>query len=86
MNGTCIPHKTDPVCTCNFGWKGEDCSIPNCPSDCNKRGKCDNGVCMCDANWTDLACDKPKCTKDCMNRGRCMMFNICDCEPNYFGG
>ena len=35
--GVCL----DGVCTCNGGWGGDACSVPQCPANCSGNGKCD---------------------------------------------
>ena len=37
------------VCTCNAGWRGAGCDIPECRNNCNHpNGECVNGMCRCD--------------------------------------
>ncbi|XP_062414882.1 tenascin-like isoform X1 [Pungitius pungitius] len=71
-------------CVCEPGWKGPNCTKPECPGNCRKRGRCVDGGCMCDAPWTGSDCTKLACPKDCHGRGLCHN-GTCRCDAGYGG-
>ncbi|KAL6096567.1 tnc [Pungitius sinensis] len=71
-------------CVCEPGWKGPNCTKPECPGNCRKRGRCVDGGCVCDAPWTGSDCTKLACPKDCHGRGLCHN-GTCRCDAGYGG-
>ncbi|XP_072908180.1 tenascin isoform X2 [Hemitrygon akajei] len=72
-------------CLCNPGWKGENCSEPECPETCNDRGTCIDGKCVCDAGFTGDDCGiDGSCPNDCSDQGRCIN-GVCSCFEGYAG-
>jgi len=74
------------VCTCNAGFRGEDCSKKTCPKDCSAQGVCsDNGVCTCNAGFRGDDCSKKTCPKDCSGQGQCLDNGVCTCNAGFRG-
>ncbi|XP_043939106.1 tenascin-like isoform X2 [Protopterus annectens] len=71
-------------CDCEKGWTGPTCSDPECPSNCNKHGKCINGRCVCDTGFTGADCSETECPDDCNDQGRCID-GKCVCFVGYSG-
>ncbi|XP_077478909.1 tenascin-like [Stigmatopora argus] len=71
-------------CTCEEGWKGSNCSEPDCPKNCRDRGHCKGGKCICEDPWTGLDCAQLLCSKDCLGHGLCVN-GSCHCEPGFSG-
>ncbi|XP_048469310.1 tenascin [Rhincodon typus] len=72
-------------CLCNPGWKGENCTEPECPENCNGRGTCINGKCLCEEGFTGEDCSiEAFCPNDCSDQGRCIN-GACHCFPSYTG-
>ncbi|XP_048414888.1 tenascin isoform X9 [Stegostoma tigrinum] len=72
-------------CLCNPGWKGENCTEPECPENCNGRGTCINGKCLCEEGFTGEDCSiEVFCPNDCSDQGRCIN-GVCHCFPSYTG-
>ncbi|KFW91412.1 Tenascin-R, partial [Phalacrocorax carbo] len=73
-------------CICEPGWKGTNCSEPDCPHNCFNRGLCaqGNGQCVCHEGFAGEDCSEPLCPNNCHNRGRCVD-NECICDEGYTG-
>ncbi|XP_063172525.1 tenascin isoform X1 [Candoia aspera] len=71
-------------CICEHGWKGPNCSEPECPQNCNDRGQCINGQCVCDSGYTGNDCGELACPGDCNDQGRCVD-GKCVCFDGYAG-
>ncbi|XP_062816818.1 tenascin isoform X5 [Anolis carolinensis] len=71
-------------CVCEAGWKGPNCSEPECPSNCNGRGLCVNGKCVCDEGYTGEDCGQRTCPGDCNDQGKCVD-GRCVCFDSYGG-
>ncbi|XP_061459945.1 tenascin isoform X2 [Rhineura floridana] len=71
-------------CICEPGWKGPNCSEPECPQNCNSRGRCINGKCICDDGYTGEECGQLACPGDCSDQGKCVD-GQCVCFDGYAG-
>ncbi|XP_039206897.1 tenascin isoform X4 [Crotalus tigris] len=71
-------------CICEQGWKGPNCSEPECPQNCNERGQCINGQCICDYGYAGYDCGELACPGDCNDQGRCVN-GKCVCFDGYAG-
>ncbi|XP_077904189.1 tenascin isoform X3 [Ictidomys tridecemlineatus] len=71
-------------CLCEPGWKGPNCSEPECPGNCNLRGQCLDGQCNCDEGFTGEDCSQLACPSDCNDQGRCVN-GVCVCFEGYAG-
>ncbi|XP_033615011.1 tenascin isoform X8 [Fukomys damarensis] len=71
-------------CICEPGWKGPNCSEPECPGNCNLRGQCLEGQCICDEGFTGEDCSQLACPSDCNDQGRCV-HGVCVCFEGYAG-
>uniref|UniRef100_A0A8C6IK91 Tenascin n=1 Tax=Mus spicilegus TaxID=10103 RepID=A0A8C6IK91_MUSSI len=71
-------------CVCEPGWKGPNCSEPDCPGNCNLRGQCLDGQCICDEGFTGEDCSQLACPNDCNDQGRCVN-GVCVCFEGYAG-
>ncbi|XP_041050034.1 tenascin isoform X4 [Carcharodon carcharias] len=72
-------------CLCNPGWKGANCTEPDCPENCNERGTCINGKCLCEEGFTGEDCSiEVSCPNDCSDQGRCIN-GVCQCFSGYTG-
>ncbi|XP_067327984.1 tenascin isoform X3 [Anolis sagrei] len=71
-------------CICEPGWKGPNCSEPECPLNCNGRGLCVNGKCVCDEGYTGDDCGQRTCPGDCNDQGKCVD-GRCICFDSYAG-
>nr|XP_056716351.1 tenascin isoform X1 [Euleptes europaea] len=71
-------------CICEPGWKGPNCSEPECPQNCNDRGRCINGKCICDEGFTGSDCGQLTCPGDCNDQGKCVD-GQCECFEGYAG-
>uniref|UniRef100_A0A2K5NEG6 Tenascin n=1 Tax=Cercocebus atys TaxID=9531 RepID=A0A2K5NEG6_CERAT len=71
-------------CVCEPGWKGPNCSEPECPGNCNLRGQCIDGQCICDEGFTGEDCSQLACPGDCNDQGKCMN-GVCICFEGYAG-
>ncbi|XP_008584652.1 PREDICTED: tenascin, partial [Galeopterus variegatus] len=71
-------------CVCEPGWKGPNCSEPECPSDCHLRGQCLDGQCVCNEGFTGEDCSQLACPGDCNDQGKCVN-GVCVCFEGYSG-
>ncbi|KAM4877112.1 tenascin isoform 2-T2 [Thomomys bottae] len=71
-------------CVCEPGWKGPNCSEPECPGNCHLRGQCLDGQCVCDEGFTGEDCGQLACPADCNDQGRCL-HGACVCFEGYTG-
>ncbi|XP_032107323.1 tenascin isoform X12 [Sapajus apella] len=71
-------------CVCESGWKGPNCSEPECPGNCHLRGQCIDGQCICDEGFTGEDCSQLACPSDCSDQGRCVN-GVCICFEGYSG-
>ncbi|XP_056668003.1 tenascin isoform X3 [Monodelphis domestica] len=71
-------------CVCEPGWKGPNCSEPECPGNCNNRGQCIDGQCVCDEGFTGEDCGQLACPSDCNDQGKCV-HGACVCFEGYTG-
>uniref|UniRef100_A0A2K6F441 Tenascin n=1 Tax=Propithecus coquereli TaxID=379532 RepID=A0A2K6F441_PROCO len=71
-------------CVCEPGWKGPNCSEPECPGNCHLHGQCMDGQCVCDEGFTGEDCSQLACPGDCNDQGKCMN-GVCICFEGYSG-
>uniref|UniRef100_A0A452HK48 Uncharacterized protein n=1 Tax=Gopherus agassizii TaxID=38772 RepID=A0A452HK48_9SAUR len=71
-------------CICEPGWKGPNCSEPECLNNCNNKGRCVNGKCICDEGFTGDDCSQLTCPNDCSDQGKCIN-GVCLCFEEYTG-
>ncbi|XP_040462367.1 tenascin isoform X2 [Falco naumanni] len=71
-------------CVCEPGWKGPNCSEPDCPRNCFNRGLCVQGRCLCTEGFTGEDCSQATCPSDCNDQGKCMD-GVCVCFEGYTG-
>uniref|UniRef100_A0A8C5F0Y6 Tenascin C n=1 Tax=Gopherus evgoodei TaxID=1825980 RepID=A0A8C5F0Y6_9SAUR len=71
-------------CICEPGWKGPNCSEPECLNNCNNKGRCVNGKCICDEGFTGEDCSQLTCPNDCSDQGKCIN-GVCLCFEEYTG-
>nr|XP_020472562.1 tenascin-like isoform X1 [Monopterus albus]XP_020472563.1 tenascin-like isoform X1 [Monopterus albus] len=72
------------ACTCEPGWKGPNCTEPECPRSCQDRGRCVDGKCECFKGFSGEDCTLEVCPVDCGEHGQCVG-GICICEDAFFG-
>ncbi|XP_076999773.1 tenascin isoform X1 [Tamandua tetradactyla] len=71
-------------CICEPGWKGPNCSEPDCPGSCHLRGQCIDGQCVCNEGFTGEDCSQLACLSDCNDQGKCVN-GVCVCFEGYAG-
>ncbi|XP_035878024.1 tenascin isoform X5 [Phyllostomus discolor] len=71
-------------CVCEPGWKGPNCSEPDCPGNCHLQGQCLDGQCICDEGFTGEDCSQLACPSDCNDQGKCTN-GVCICFEGYTG-
>ncbi|KAM9116891.1 tenascin isoform 1-T2 [Pangshura tecta] len=71
-------------CICEPGWKGPNCSEPECLNNCNNKGHCVNDKCICDEGFTGEDCSQLTCPNDCSDQGKCIN-GVCLCFEEYTG-
>ncbi|NXA18318.1 TENA protein, partial [Ibidorhyncha struthersii] len=71
-------------CICEPGWKGPNCSEPDCPRNCFNRGLCVQGKCICNEGFTGEDCSRATCPSDCNDQGKCVD-GVCVCFEGYTG-
>ncbi|XP_073333469.1 tenascin-like [Pagrus major] len=70
-------------CLCEPGWKGPNCTEPECPNNCQNRGRCVDGKCVCFKGFTGKDCTLEVCTVDCGAHGQCVG-GTCICSDGFF--
>ncbi|KFV20274.1 Tenascin-R, partial [Tauraco erythrolophus] len=65
-------------CVCEPGWKGPNCSEPDCPHNCFNRGLCVQGKCICSEGFSGEDCSRASCPSDCNDQGKCVD-GVCVC-------
>ncbi|KAM4635378.1 tenascin isoform 6-T6 [Polymixia lowei] len=71
-------------CICEPGWKGPNCTEPECPGDCQDQGRCVDGKCECFEGFAGEDCTLEVCPVACGENGQCRG-GICICSDGYFG-
>ncbi|XP_054076996.1 tenascin isoform X6 [Rissa tridactyla] len=71
-------------CICEPGWKGPNCSEPDCPRNCFNRGLCVQGKCICNEGFAGEDCSQATCPSDCNDQGKCVD-GVCVCFEGYTG-
>ncbi|NXH74805.1 TENA protein, partial [Hydrobates tethys] len=71
-------------CICEPGWKGPNCSEPDCPRNCFNRGLCVRGKCICSEGFAGEDCSQATCPSDCNDQGKCVD-GVCVCFEGYTG-
>nr|XP_012774297.2 tenascin isoform X4 [Maylandia zebra] len=71
-------------CICEPGWKGPNCTEPECPKNCWDRGHCVDGKCKCFKGFAGEDCSFEACSVDCSVHGQCVG-GVCVCTDGFFG-
>ncbi|KAM8887367.1 tenascin isoform 3-T5 [Spinachia spinachia] len=71
-------------CACEPGWKGYNCTEPECPNDCQDQGRCVDGKCECFEGFGGDDCSIELCLLDCGDYGHCVE-GSCLCEDGFIG-
>ncbi|XP_060917162.1 tenascin-like isoform X3 [Labrus mixtus] len=71
-------------CVCGPGWTGPNCTEPECPDNCQNRGRCSDGKCECFKGFGGDDCSLQVCTVDCGEHGQCAG-GVCVCSDGYLG-
>uniref|UniRef100_A0AAY4BJ87 Tenascin C n=1 Tax=Denticeps clupeoides TaxID=299321 RepID=A0AAY4BJ87_9TELE len=71
-------------CICEPGWKGPNCTDPECPGDCQDQGRCVDGRCECFDGFAGDDCGIELCLVDCGDNGECID-GSCICEEGFIG-
>ncbi|XP_074525503.1 tenascin-like isoform X4 [Halichoeres trimaculatus] len=71
-------------CVCEHGWKGPNCTEPECPGDCQDQGRCVDGKCVCFDGFGGDDCGIELCLLDCGDYGHCVD-GSCLCEEGFIG-
>ncbi|KAL7836818.1 hypothetical protein AOLI_G00281020 [Acnodon oligacanthus] len=71
-------------CVCDPGWKGPNCSEPECPNFCQDQGRCVDGKCVCFEGFAGEDCGIELCPVDCGEHGECID-GACVCEEGFMG-
>lgn len=72
------------TCMCEPGWKGPNCTDPECPNDCQDQGRCIDGKCECFEGFGGDDCGIELCLLDCGDYGHCVE-GSCLCEEGFIG-
>ncbi len=83
-HGAC--NRTTGTCSCEPGWRGAACGVPDCPADCSAHGKCNATTlrCECEDGWGGDSCERRMCLNDCNGHGACVD-GECRCLPGWIG-
>jgi len=80
--GRCIG---SDLCECPDGWRGVDCTRPQCSSDCGDRKLCvAPNICSCVPGYNGFDCTETQCVQTCENGGQCIAPDTCSCSPGWF--
>ncbi|XP_043096133.1 tenascin isoform X4 [Puntigrus tetrazona] len=71
-------------CVCEPGWKGVNCSEPECPNFCQDQGRCEDGKCVCFEGFGGEDCSVELCPVDCGENGECID-GACICAEGFIG-
>ncbi|XP_049434711.1 tenascin isoform X2 [Epinephelus fuscoguttatus] len=71
-------------CVCETGWKGPNCTEPECPNDCQDQGRCVDGKCECFEGFGGDDCGTELCLLDCGDYGHCVD-GSCLCDEGFIG-
>ncbi|KAM9464591.1 tenascin-like isoform 3-T6 [Salvelinus alpinus] len=71
-------------CVCEPGWKGPNCTEPECPNFCQDQGRCVDGKCVCFEGFHGDDCSMEPCQEDCGDNGDCIDA-MCICEDGFTG-
>uniref|UniRef100_A0A3P8ZGP2 Tenascin C n=1 Tax=Esox lucius TaxID=8010 RepID=A0A3P8ZGP2_ESOLU len=71
-------------CVCELGWKGPNCTEPECPNNCHDQGRCVDGKCVCFEGFDGDDCTLELCPVDCGDNGECIDA-LCICEEGFTG-
>ncbi|XP_056288379.1 tenascin isoform X7 [Pseudoliparis swirei] len=71
-------------CVCEPGWKGPNCTEPECPGNCQNRGRCVDGTCECFKDFAGADCTLEICPVDCGAHGQCVG-GVCICSDGFLG-
>ncbi|XP_028270785.1 tenascin isoform X2 [Parambassis ranga] len=71
-------------CVCEPGWRGPNCTEPECPNDCQDQGRCVDGKCECFEGFAGDDCGIEICLLDCGEYGHCVD-GTCLCEEGFIG-
>ncbi|XP_054629114.1 tenascin isoform X3 [Dunckerocampus dactyliophorus] len=71
-------------CVCEPGWKGPNCTDPECPNECQDQGRCVDGKCECFEGFGGDDCSAELCLIDCGDYGHCVE-GSCLCEEGFVG-
>lgn len=72
------------TCICEPGWRGPNCTEPECPNDCQDQGRCVDGKCECFDGFGGDDCGIELCLLDCGDYGHCVD-GSCLCEEGFIG-
>uniref|UniRef100_A0AAQ4QY63 Tenascin Cb n=1 Tax=Gasterosteus aculeatus aculeatus TaxID=481459 RepID=A0AAQ4QY63_GASAC len=72
-------------CLCEPGWKGYNCTEPECPNDCQDQGRCVDGKCECFEGFGGDDCSIELCLLDCGDYGHCCVDGNCVCFVGFAG-
>uniref|UniRef100_A0A8C2JAS5 Tenascin C n=1 Tax=Cyprinus carpio TaxID=7962 RepID=A0A8C2JAS5_CYPCA len=70
-------------CVCEPGWKGVNCSEPECPNFCQDQGRCEDSKCICFEGFGE-DCSMKTCPNDCHEHGKCVD-GKCVCNEGFAG-
>nr|XP_054587163.1 tenascin [Nothobranchius furzeri]XP_054587164.1 tenascin [Nothobranchius furzeri] len=71
-------------CSCEPGWKGPNCTEPECSNECQDQGRCVEGRCECFEGFVGDDCSIEVCLVDCGDYGQCVE-GSCLCEDGFIG-